>query len=290
MSEDHGGRPKRFRLEEATIDDLHRAIRAGETTLVAVVRHYLARARAYNGVASLLVTEDGAALPEAAGAVRAGAPLRFPTATVKAAAILPDLDKYHGPAARIRPHGGDRLRSLGAAAIRHDRRHSRCRPVERAGDLEHPRRAFGHVQRRVRPPPVARPAAVRRAAGLRTFSASARCARTCRRARRAIRPQPAARRDADVRRRVLVQGPVRHQGHAHDRRRRRGLRHRFSGARPHPGRAAAQQGCDHLRQGGVHRIQRPRRQPRRPAPAGKGAALDPRLSAVELGRQPRQPL
>jgi Asp-tRNA(Asn)/Glu-tRNA(Gln) amidotransferase A subunit family amidase len=86
-----------FRLEEATIDGLHAAIRDGRTTCVAVVEQYLARARAYNGVASLLVTADGADIPEAAGAVRAGAPLRYPTETVKAAAIFPDLDKYRGP-------------------------------------------------------------------------------------------------------------------------------------------------------------------------------------------------
>ena len=86
-----------FRLEEATIDDLHRAIQAGQTTCVAVVQHYIARARAYNGVCSALVTEDGAPVPEASGALRATAPLRFPTETVKAATIFPDLDKYQGP-------------------------------------------------------------------------------------------------------------------------------------------------------------------------------------------------
>jgi amidase len=86
-----------FALEEATIDRLHRAIRAGRTTCAAVVQHYIERARAYNGVCSVLVTEDGAAVPEAAGAVRAEAPLRFPTETVKASAIFPDLDKYCGP-------------------------------------------------------------------------------------------------------------------------------------------------------------------------------------------------
>jgi amidase len=90
-----GGRA--FRLEEATIEELHRAIRAGRTTCVAVVRHYIERARAYNGVASLLVTADGAPVAEAKGAVRAGSPLAFPTETVAAAAILPDLDKYKGP-------------------------------------------------------------------------------------------------------------------------------------------------------------------------------------------------
>src|SRR5712692_9862848 len=86
-----------FRLEEATIAELHAAIRAGQTTCVAVVKQYIERARAYNGVASLLVTEDGAAIPEASGTVRAGAPLRFPTETAKASAIFPDLDKYRGP-------------------------------------------------------------------------------------------------------------------------------------------------------------------------------------------------
>src|SRR4029079_4807977 len=90
-------RETRFRLEEATIEELHAAIRAGETTCVEVVRQYIERARAYNGVASLLVTEDGAAIAEATGTVRAGAPLRFPTETVKAATLLPDLDRYRGP-------------------------------------------------------------------------------------------------------------------------------------------------------------------------------------------------
>src|SRR5271165_4784489 len=97
MSDKGGEAGKPFQLEEATIDELHRAIRAGETTLVAVVQHYIDRARAFNGIASLLVTEDGAPIPKAEGAVRAGSSLDFPTATVKAATILPDLDKYRGP-------------------------------------------------------------------------------------------------------------------------------------------------------------------------------------------------
>jgi Asp-tRNA(Asn)/Glu-tRNA(Gln) amidotransferase A subunit family amidase len=88
---------KSFQLEEATIEQLHAAIRAGETTLVDVVQHYIARVRAYNGVASMLVTEDGAQIPPARGTVRAGAPLSFPTETVKADTILPDLHQYQGP-------------------------------------------------------------------------------------------------------------------------------------------------------------------------------------------------
>jgi amidase len=86
-----------FRLEESTIDELHQAIRTERTTCIAVVRHYSERARAYNGVASLLVTQDGAPVPEVGGTVRAGAPLAFPTETVAASAILPVLDSYKGP-------------------------------------------------------------------------------------------------------------------------------------------------------------------------------------------------
>jgi amidase len=88
---------KPFRLEEATIHELHAAIKAGETTVVDVVKHYIARVRAFNGTSNLLVTENGAAIAQAKGTMRGGAPLRFPTETVKASAVLPDLDKYKGP-------------------------------------------------------------------------------------------------------------------------------------------------------------------------------------------------
>jgi amidase len=86
-----------FSLEEATIDELHEAIKAGRTTCVAVVQHYIERARAYNGVCSVLVTEDGAPIPEAVGTVRGMAPLRFPIETVAASKIFPDLNEYKGP-------------------------------------------------------------------------------------------------------------------------------------------------------------------------------------------------
>jgi len=78
---------KPFCLEEATIEELHAAITSGQTTCVAIVQHDLERARAYNGVASMLVTTDGAPIPEATGAVRARAPLRFPTHTISGATI-----------------------------------------------------------------------------------------------------------------------------------------------------------------------------------------------------------
>jgi len=92
-----GVESKAFRLEEATIDELHDAIKAGRTTCVEVVQCYIDRVRAYNGVSSKLVTKDGAAVAEAVGVVRAGAPLRFPIETVNAAEVLPDIDKYKGP-------------------------------------------------------------------------------------------------------------------------------------------------------------------------------------------------
>jgi amidase len=100
-----------FQLEEATIADLHEAIRAGKITLVEVVQRYIDRARAYNGVACLLLTEDGADIPEATGVVRAQAPLRFPSETVKASTILPDLEQYKGPPlefGRMEPTASDR--------------------------------------------------------------------------------------------------------------------------------------------------------------------------------------
>ena len=62
---------KTFRLEEATIDELHQAIKAGATTCIAIVQHYIDRAQAYNGVASALVTEDGEPIIPIMGTVRA---------------------------------------------------------------------------------------------------------------------------------------------------------------------------------------------------------------------------
>ena len=97
MTAEPNAQDKPFRLDEATIEELHEAIQSGRTTCVAVVQHYIDRVRAYNGVASVLVTQDGAPVAEAKGAVRAMAALRFPTETVKASSVLPDLHKYNGP-------------------------------------------------------------------------------------------------------------------------------------------------------------------------------------------------
>ena len=82
---------------EATIEELHAAIKAGQTTCIDIVQAYLDRVIVYNGVASMLVTEDGTPVPDAPGVVRGKQALRFPTGTIAAPTILPDLDKYQGP-------------------------------------------------------------------------------------------------------------------------------------------------------------------------------------------------
>jgi Asp-tRNA(Asn)/Glu-tRNA(Gln) amidotransferase A subunit family amidase len=88
--------PAAFQVEEASIDGIQSAIKSGATTCEGVVKAYLERAQAYNGVCTALVTKDGADIPAASGYVRAGKPLVFPTKTVKASNVFPDLDKYRG--------------------------------------------------------------------------------------------------------------------------------------------------------------------------------------------------
>jgi len=85
-----------FQVEEATIDDIHNAIRNGETTCKGVVQAYIERAKAYNGVCTALVTEDGGPVAAATGYIRAGAPIIFPETTVAVSSFLPDLDQYQG--------------------------------------------------------------------------------------------------------------------------------------------------------------------------------------------------
>ncbi len=114
-------------------------------TCVALVQHYIDRVRAYNGVASLLVTEDGGPVPEATGTVRAMAPLRFPTETVKASTVLPDLDKYRGPAleyGRMEPTASDPgvQQQFGMIVGTPDARAGEC-----ARHPQHPGRALGHL-------------------------------------------------------------------------------------------------------------------------------------------------
>jgi Asp-tRNA(Asn)/Glu-tRNA(Gln) amidotransferase A subunit family amidase len=85
-----------FQIEEASIEDVQRAIQDGRTTCEGVIRSYVERARAYNGVCTALVTADGAPVAPVPGTVRAGAPLEFPTQTVAIKQIFPDFDQYRG--------------------------------------------------------------------------------------------------------------------------------------------------------------------------------------------------
>ena len=88
---------KSFDLFESSISEFHAAIKAGATTVTRVVEEYIARAEAYNGVSSMLVTVDGEPVADTPGVVRAGAPIKFPTETIPASDILPDLEEYKGP-------------------------------------------------------------------------------------------------------------------------------------------------------------------------------------------------
>ena len=85
-----------FQIEEATIDDMHRAIQDGRTSCTAVIRAYVERARAYNGSCTQQVTSDGANIIPKPGAIRASMPLSFPAETVAVSDVLPNFDQYDG--------------------------------------------------------------------------------------------------------------------------------------------------------------------------------------------------
>ncbi len=87
----------RFHLQEATIADVHRAIREGQLTCRQLVQLYLNRARAYNGTSDRLITRYGAPIPQAYGYVRAGSPIQFPTQTIGISTLVPNFDQYVGP-------------------------------------------------------------------------------------------------------------------------------------------------------------------------------------------------
>jgi amidase len=90
------GAQAQFHLKEATIDGIQNGIRSGETTCKHVVEQYIARARAYNGICTKLVTTEGQSVPAARGAVRAGVPIKFPTQTMALRKLVPDWDNYKG--------------------------------------------------------------------------------------------------------------------------------------------------------------------------------------------------
>jgi amidase len=86
----------KFRLEEATIASMHKAIQDGEITCHGIVQAYINRIKAYNGTCTALVTEDGKPVKSAPGRILGGKPVKYPTHTVKASTFIPDLDRYKG--------------------------------------------------------------------------------------------------------------------------------------------------------------------------------------------------
>ena len=125
--------PFRFRLLEATIPDVHRAIREGQLTCRGLVQAYVNRAKAYNGTCNQLVTEDMAStyLPsydEYQAAVRATAdrpdsdpgktpPIEF--GRMEATASDPTVQQQFGMTVGI-PNAGQ-VRALGMLNIRGQR-------------------------------------------------------------------------------------------------------------------------------------------------------------------------
>ena len=87
---------KKFSVIEASIKDIQEAISTGQVTCLEIVEQYLERAKKYNGPSSLLVTKDGQTLIPTPGVVRAGQAIKFPTSTLSAQQLLPDLDQYTG--------------------------------------------------------------------------------------------------------------------------------------------------------------------------------------------------
>ncbi len=85
-----------FHLQETSIAEIHRGIRAGEVSCKQIVEAYAARAKAYNGVCTALITADGAKVAAVPGTVRGGAALKFPTETVAISKLIPDFTKYAG--------------------------------------------------------------------------------------------------------------------------------------------------------------------------------------------------
>ena len=85
-----------FQVAEATIHDIHNAIQTNQITCRQLTQLFVNRAKAYNGVCTQLVTEQGTALSPATGVVRAGAAIKFPAKTVAASSLYPDFDKYAG--------------------------------------------------------------------------------------------------------------------------------------------------------------------------------------------------
>jgi hypothetical protein len=161
----HAAEP--FELEEASIESIHDAIRSGATSCKQVVEGYIARARAYNGMCSKLVTADGAKVKPAKGAVRAGAPIKFPTDTLAISKLVPDFDKYKG----LTPDFGRMEPTMSDPRVY--QQYGMVAGIPNAHH-QYPWRTLGHLQGQVRCA-AGYIVAERRAAGMRKIPPATRC-------------------------------------------------------------------------------------------------------------------
>ena len=141
---------KPFLLEEATIAELHAAIQAGERPASMSCSNTSSACAPTTGRPACWSRKTARrSRSHRHGARRRAAEVSdADRQSVDAAARSRPVQR---PAARIRPHGADRVRSIRAAAVRHDRRHAECRAGQCAGHAEHSRRALRHLPRRLRP-------------------------------------------------------------------------------------------------------------------------------------------
>ena len=120
--------PFRFHLQEATIDDIHRAIREGQISCRGLVQLYINRAKAYNGVADELVTRDGAPIAPPARRGSRGFATEISDQHGCRIDAASEFRSVRGTADRVRPDGSRPLRSQRTAAVRHDHRHPQRGP------------------------------------------------------------------------------------------------------------------------------------------------------------------
>ena len=123
-----------------------------------MVQAYIDRAKAYNGVCTALLTPDGADVAAGDGLRARRRAAGVPDEDREGFHDLPDLDQYRG----LPLDYGRMERTVSDPSVMAQMGmrvgHPERRAAERARNAQHPRRAIGHVQGRVRCAPVDRTA------------------------------------------------------------------------------------------------------------------------------------
>ncbi len=197
--------PWKFRLEEARIEDIHRAIKSRQITCEQLVQAYINRIRAYDGQCVAPVNPNDANDPKNLFpdvAKYTGTPLQ--PGVMQATVSDPTKQQTYGYIRGVKNAG--QLRSLSTVNIRGERS-ATCKAT---CDL-HPSKG---------------PLPGGCSSGLRGVSRAARRLGTSARARSPVRRQSESLGDAALLHAVFDQGHLRHQRHAIHWRRRRGVRAR----------------------------------------------------------------